>query len=97
MNKERLMQVLVEPRITERSTMVAEKNNQFVFRVATDATKLEVKRAVEMMFEVEVEAVQVLRVKGKTKIHKQSKGRRSDWKKAYVRLKSGFNIDFVEA
>ena len=91
------MQVLVEPRITERSTMVAEKYNQFVFQVATDATKPEIKQAVELMFEVEVEAVQVLRVKGKTKIHKQAKGHRSDWKKAYVKLKPGFDIDFAGA
>jgi len=97
MNKERLMKVLLEPRVTEKSTMLGEKHRQFAFKVAMDASKPEIKKAVELMFEVEVDSVQVTTVKGKSKSHKQVKGRRSDWKKAYVRLKPGFDIDFMAA
>lgn len=96
MNPERLMQVLLSPHVSEKSTLVAEQNNQFVFKVASDASKPEIKRAVEMMFEVEVDAVQVVNVHGKTKRY-GTPGKRSSWKKAYVRLKSGQDIDFLGA
>lgn len=97
MNKERLMRVLIEPRVTEKSTIIGEKHNQFVFRVTKDATKPEIKQAVELLFEVEVESVQVANLKGKLKRYKVTAGRRSDWKKAYVKLKPGFDIDFMSA
>lgn len=95
MNQERLMQVLLTPRVTEKSTLLADKHRQFVFKVVKDATKPEVKQAVEKMFEVEVEAVRVINMKGKRKTFRQKRGRRSDWKKAYVKLKPGFDIDFA--
>ena len=94
MNEERLMQVLRAPHVSEKSTRVADQARQFVFRVATDADKREIKRAVEMMFKVEVERVQVMNVKGKRKSFQRSPGKRCDWKKAYVRLKEGHDIDF---
>ena len=97
MKEERLMQVLLEPRITEKSTLVGDKYNQFVFKVAKNATKPEIKKAVEMLFKVEVDSVRINTVKGKQKTYQATKGRRSDWKKAYVRLKPGFEIDFMGA
>lgn len=97
MNRERLMKILIEPRISEKSTMVADRYNQFVFKVARDAGKEEIKKAVELMFEVEVAAVQVSNVKGKRKSFQQLQGNRRSWKKAYVRLKPGFDIDFLGA
>ena len=95
MNQERLMQVLLTPRVTEKSTLLADKHRQFVFKVVKDATKPEVKQAVEKMFAVEVEAVRVINMKGKRKTFRQKRGRRADWKKAYVKLKPGFDIDFA--
>lgn len=97
MSKERLMNILIEPRISEKSTMVADKHNQFVFKVARDADKEEIKKAVELMFEVEVAAVQISNVKGKRKSFQQLQGSRKSWKKAYVKLKPGFDIDFLGA
>ena len=94
MNQERLMNILLEPRVTEKSSLVGEKHRQFVFKVVKTATKPEIRQAVELMFEVEVESVQVCNVKGKVKTFQQTVGRRSDWKKAYVKLKPGFDIDF---
>ncbi len=94
---ERLMRVLLSPRVTEKSTMVGEKYNQFVFKVVRDASKPEIKQAVELMFTVEVESVQVCTVKGKQKRFKNASGNRSDWKKAYVKLKPGFDIDYMGA
>ena len=96
MNQERLMQVLLAPQISEKATYVAEKHEQVVFRVASDATKPEIKAAVELLFKVEVEAVQVANVKGKVKRFKGATGRRKGWKKAYVSLKPGQEINFVE-
>ena len=96
MNQERLMQVLLAPQISEKATYVAEKNEQVIFRVATDATKPEIKAAVELLFKVEVEGVQVANVKGKVKRFKGATGRRKGWKKAYVSLKPGQEINFVE-
>ena len=97
MNDERLMKVLLEPRVTEKSTMTADKYRQFVFKVMSDATKPEIRKAVEKMFEVEVESVQVLNVHGKSKMFRRARGKRQDWKKAYVRLKPGSDIDFMGA
>ena len=93
--EERLLTVLKAPHISEKSTMVAEKLNTIVFKVATDATKAEIKAAVEKLFEVKVEAVRTLNVAGKTKRTGARMGRRSDWKKAYVTLVEGQDIDFV--
>lgn len=76
---------------------MAEDSNRFVFKVQKVATKLEIKKAVELMFEVEVETVQVLNVKGKVKRFGRLLGKRSDWKKAYIKLKPGHDIDFATA
>ena len=95
MNQEKLMNLLLAPRVTEKSTLVGEKHRQYVFKVMKNATKPQIRSAVELMFKVEVESVQVSNVKGKQKSFKQSLGSRSDWKKAYVKLKPGFDIDFM--
>ena len=94
-SQERLLQVLLAPQISEKATYIADKNEQVVFKVSTDATKPEVKAAVEALFKVEVKSVQVLNVKGKVKMNRFGAARRSDWKKAYVRLESGHDIDFT--
>ncbi len=94
-NPERLMRVLIAPQVSEKSTYVGEKHNQAVFRVMADATKPEIKAAVELMFKVEVNGVSVLNVKGKHKRFGRSEGRRRNWKKAYVSLKAGQEIDFA--
>lgn len=95
MNQERLMQVLLAPHVSEKSSVAAERNNQYVFRVLPDASKPEIKHAVELMFSVSVGEVRVVNVKGKNKRFGQRQGLRSDWKKAYVTLKSGQEIDFA--
>ena len=92
----RLMQVLLAPVISEKSTFVADKHNQVAFRVARDATKPEIKAAVEFMFKVQVESVTVANVRGKGKRFGQLAGRRSHWRKAYVSLKAGQEINFAE-
>ena len=97
MNAERLMQILVAPIVSEKSTMVAEKNNQVAFRVLQDATKPEIKAAVELLFKVEVESVQVLNQAGKQKRFGRFNGRRRNVRKAYVSLKPGQEINFAEA
>ncbi len=89
--------VLKAPIISEKSTLAAEKNRQFVFKVQKQATKKQIKSAVEMMFDVEVDSVRVLNVKGKQKRFGRTLGKRSDWKKAYVKLKPGNDIDFSAA
>ena len=96
MNQQRLMQVLLAPQISEKATFIADKNEQVVFRVAPSATKVEVKAAVEMLFKVSVALVQISNVKGKSKRSGRSAGRRSDWKKAFVCLKPGQEINFVD-
>ncbi len=93
-NAERLMQVLLAPQISEKGTFIGEKNNQYVFRVVPDATKLEIKAAVELMFKKKVKSVQVLNVKGKQKRFGRTLGRRRNWKKAYVSLMPGEEITF---
>ncbi|MCG8433909.1 MAG: 50S ribosomal protein L23 [Gammaproteobacteria bacterium] len=95
MNKDRLMTVLVGPHVSEKGTVVADKHNQVVFRVRSDANKKEIRQAVEMMFEVKVTNVQVSNVRGKWKRFGSQYGRRKDWKKAYVRLAPGQDIDFM--
>lgn len=95
MNDERLLQVLLSPVISEKCTIAADTNRQYTFRVATDATKREVARAVEKLFDVKVERVQVVNVKGKTKRSGRILGKRSDWRKAIVRLQEGNDIDFA--
>ncbi|RLW66166.1 MAG: 50S ribosomal protein L23 [gamma proteobacterium symbiont of Stewartia floridana] len=95
MNNERLMNVLLSPLVSEKSSIVADQNDQYTFRVTKDATKREIAKAVEKLFEVEVERVQVVNVKGKQKRFGAINGKRSDWKKAYVRLKAGSEIDFA--
>ena len=96
MIRERLMKVLLAPVVSEKTTRVGD-DRQVVFKVASDATKPEVKQAVEALFEVQVSDVRVANVKGKQKRFRQGMGRRSDWKKAYVTLKEGFDIDFAGA
>ena len=96
MNQQRLMQVLLAPQISEKATYVADKNEQVVFRVASDATKPEVKAAVEALFKVVVESVQITNVKGKQKKFGRFMGSRKNWKKAYVCVQAGQEINFVD-
>jgi large subunit ribosomal protein L23 len=95
MNEKRLYQVLIGPYTTEKSVAVAEAHNQNVFRVAKDATKSEIKEAVSKLFNVVVESVRTVQVTGKTKRFKQKEGRRSDWKKAYVAIQKGQDINLA--
>jgi large subunit ribosomal protein L23 len=94
-NTERLMTLLLAPIVSEKGTFVADKHEQVIFRVAPSATKPEVKAAVELMFKVQVESVQISNVKGKEKRFGRYMGRRSNWKKAYVCLKPGQEINFA--
>ncbi len=95
-NQERLLQVLLAPQISEKATFVADKNEQVVFFVTSDATKPEVKAAVELLFKVQVDSVQISNLKGKVKRFGRTMGRRSDAKKAFVCLKPGQEINFAE-
>lgn len=95
MNDERMLSVLLAPHVSEKSTRVGDTANQVVFRVRRDARKREIKAAVEKLFEVEVEHVRTVNLKGKRKRFQQNVGKRPDWKKAYVRLKEGHDIDFL--
>ncbi len=97
MNEERLMSIVLAPHVSEKTTRVGEANRQFVFKVARDARKREIKKAVEMLFKVEVDRVQVVNMKGKRKTFGRVRGRRPSWKKAYVGLKPGHDIDFAGA
>jgi large subunit ribosomal protein L23 len=94
MNSERILMVLKQPHTSEKSTILADKLKQFTFKVINTATKLEIKHAVEKMFEVKVKSISVVNVKGKNKRFRQISGRRSDWKKAYVTLCEGNDINF---
>jgi large subunit ribosomal protein L23 len=94
-NEERLAKVLLAPHVSEKATTAADRRKQFVFRVLPDATKPEIKKAVEQMFGVQVEGVQVMNCRGKVKRQGLRQGRRSGFKKAYVALKPGFDIDFM--
>lgn len=93
-HQERLMTVIRGPHLSEKSHIAAE-HNQVVLKVRTDATKSEIRQAVELMFEVEVDDVTVVNVKGKAKRFGATKGQRSSWKKAYVRLAEGSQLDFL--
>lgn len=95
-HQERLMTVLQGPHLSEKSHLATERN-QYVFKVRRDATKKEIKQAVELLFEVSVTSVRVLNYSGKAKRYGMSRGRRSAWKKAYVRLAEGNHIEFLEA
>ena len=95
MNKDRLYQILLAPRVTEKSARIGDESNQYVFKVAPDANKTEIRAAVEALFEAKVESVRVVNVKGKSKTFKQRPGKRSDWKKAYVRVQEGQTLDFL--
>ena len=97
MNQERIFQVLVGPHTSEKATIIADLSNQYVFKVAIDASKLEVKRSVEQLFRVKVVNVNTLRVKGKVKRNKNGYSTKSTWKKAYVKLEQGHDIDFALA
>jgi large subunit ribosomal protein L23 len=92
LHQERLMTVIRGPHLSEKAHMAAEKN-QIVLKVRSDATKKEVAQAVELLFEVKVESVQVVNVKGKTKRFQQTNGRRANWKKAYVKLPDGTSVE----
>ena len=97
MNQEFLLQLIEAPVISEKSTLAADAGNQYVFKVSKAANKKEIKAAVEKLFEVEVEGVKTLNVTGKTKRFGRMLGKRSDWKKAYVRVKSGQDIELGSA
>jgi len=97
MSKERILQVLLAPHISEKASLVADSNGQHIFQVLPDANKAEIKQAVEELFEVKVAQVRVMNVKGKTKRFGQRTGKRSDWRKAYVTLAEGQDIDFAGA
>ena len=94
---ERLHQIILKPVISEKSTAVADRHRQIAFQVLPDADKTEIKRAVEMLFEVKVRSVTVANVRGKMKSTGRTVGKRSNWKKAYVRLHEGHDIDFLGA
>ena len=95
MSNNRLYQVLLSPRVTEKTTLVGENSNQYVFHVVNDARKSEVKGAVELLFDVNVKSVRIVNVKGKNKSFRMRPGKRSDWKKAYVRVQEGQVIGFL--
>jgi large subunit ribosomal protein L23 len=95
MNAERLLMILREPHTSEKSTIMADRFKQFTFKILNTATKIEVKQAVEQMFNVKVKNVTVMNIKGKQKRFKQSSGKRNDWKKAFVSLCDGYDIDFT--
>lgn len=94
-HQERLMSILQAPHLSEKSTLAMEKHNQVVFRVRTDATKEEIRKAVELLFEVTVENVRVVNCRGKLKRHGLQWGQRVQWKKAYVTLAEGSHIEFL--
>lgn len=97
MNDHRLMKIILAPVVSEKSARGADQSDQYAFRVLKDATKPEIKAAVEKMFEVQVASVTTSNVKGKTKRFGMTMGKRSDWKKATVRLQAGQEIDFIGA
>ena len=94
-NAAQLMTLVLAPVVSEKSTYVADKNRQYVFRVADRATKPEIKAAVELMFKIKVDSVTVSNVKGKKRRYGRVEGRRRNWKKAYVRLAAGQEINFA--
>lgn len=97
MNRERMFQVLMGPHVSEKAAIVADSNNQYVFKVAVDAKKSEIRKSVEQLFKVDVQDVQTLKVKGKTKRNRFGYSTKPTWKKAYVRIAAGQDIDFAVA
>jgi len=95
MNDQRLFQVLLAPHVSEKTAIAAEMEGRHTFRIANNASKLEVRKAVEKLFEVDVRSVQIINVRGKSKRFGSAEGKRSDWKKAIVRLAEGQDIDFT--
>ena len=95
MSKARLMNILLSPVVSEKSALAADTSNQFAFKVAGDATKPEIAQAVELLFDVKVDQVRTVNCKGKQKRFGATLGRRNNWKKAYVRLQAGHDIDFA--
>jgi large subunit ribosomal protein L23 len=95
MNQERVFQVLIGPHVSEKAAIVGDASNQYVFKVAVDATKLEIRKSVEQLFKVKVNNVTTLKVKGKVKRNKYGFSTKPTWKKAYVRLEQGQDIDFA--
>lgn len=98
-NRERAFQIIIAPQVSEKATFIADKNNQIIFKVATDANKIEIKSAIEQLWssqKIEVESVQISNVKGKKKRFGKLFGKRSGWKKAYVSLKGKQEIDFTD-
>lgn len=93
--QDRLLQVILAPQVTEKATYIADKHQQIAFKVRKDATKPEIKAAIELVFKVEVEGVTTINVLGKTKRAGRNLGKRNDWKKAYVSLKPGQEINFA--
>jgi large subunit ribosomal protein L23 len=93
-NREQLMSVLIAPHVTEKTSLAMQNHNQYTFRVRRDATKTDVKKAVELMFDVKVAGVQVVNEPGKARRFGRTAGRTQDWKKAYVSLQSGQTIDY---
>ena len=94
MNREQLMSVLIAPHVTEKSSLAMQNHNQYTFRVRRDASKTDIRKAVELMFDVKVAAVQVVNEAGKQRRFGKTLGRTQDWKKAYVSLASGQTIDY---
>ena len=94
MNREQLMTVLIAPHVTEKTSLAMQNHNQYAFRVRRDATKIDIRKAVELMFDVKVSGVQVVNEPGKTRRFGRTAGRTQDWKKAYVSLAEGQSIDY---
>ena len=94
MNREQLMSVLIAPHVTEKTSLAMQNHNQYTFRVRRDATKTDIRKAIELMFDVKVAGVQVVNEPGKTRRSGRSVGRTQDWKKAYVSLSPGQTIDY---
>lgn len=97
MNQERILKVLRAPHVSEKATVAADEQGTFVFKVLKDANKQEIKAAVESLFEVKVKSVRTVNVKGKSKFFGRMPGKRASWKKAYVSLEAGQDIDFLGA
>lgn len=95
MNQSRLMNILLAPIVSEKSSRLADAHRQFAFKVMKNASKPEVRKAVELMFDVKVDSVQISNMRGKVKAQGRTTGRRSDWKKAYVTLSEGHDIEFT--
>lgn len=96
MNEARLMQVLIAPVVSEKGSRISERNRQFIFKVREDASKPEIRSAVELLFRVKVQGVQVANMRGKMKRFGQMLGKRPNWKKAYVTLEPGHDINFTD-